>query len=62
MPNLNEFFQKEVIMKPEMEKFDGVKPCGKCEKDSSVYYWDPTTYTMSWSCPDGHENSYKVNS
>ena len=61
MPNLDEFFKKEIIMGPEMEKFEGVKPCSKCEKNSNVYYWDVTTFTMSWTCPDGHENSYKVN-
>ena len=61
MPNLHEFLKKEILMTPEMQKFEGTKPCNKCEKDSDVYYWDAVTFTMSWTCPDGHENSFKVN-
>lgn len=62
MPNLNEFFnKKEVVYKAELEKIDGMKPCSKCDKDSQEAFWDASTLTMTWTCPDGHKNEYKVN-
>jgi hypothetical protein len=61
VPNLNEFFKKEEIKAPELERFGGKKPCAKCDKDSEEYFWDATSLTMSWECPDGHKNSFKVN-
>ena len=61
MPNLDEFINKpEKIERVELEKFNGVKPCSKCDKDSDTYYWDAITTTISWKCPDGHENSFTV--
>lgn len=60
MPNLNEFFNKEKVYAPELEKLGGAKPCSQCEKDSKEYYWDPTNLIISWECPDGHKNSYRV--
>lgn len=51
----------EKIHAPELEKFGGIKPCGKCDKDAQEYFWDASTLTMSWECPDGHKNSFKVN-
>ena len=60
MPNLNEFFNKEKLYAPELEKLGGVKPCSQCDKDSSEYFWDPTNLVISWECPDGHKNSYRV--
>ena len=60
MPNLNEFFHKEKIYAPELEKLGGIKPCAKCDKDSSEYFWDPVELIISWECPNGHKNSYRV--
>jgi ssDNA-binding Zn-finger/Zn-ribbon topoisomerase 1 len=61
MPNLNEFINKpEKIVRIELEKFKGVKPCSKCEKDSDIYYWDAINMIISWECPDGHKNSFMV--
>ena len=50
MPNLNEFFEKEKIMSPELERFGGKKPCAKCDKDAEEYFWDASTLTMTWNC------------
>ena len=61
MPNLNEFISSEKIRGPELERFGGKKPCAKCEKDSEEYFWDAMSLTMSWECPDGHKNSFRVN-
>ena len=61
MPDLNEFFHKEEIKPVELEKFGGKKPCAKCDKDAEEYFWDAMLLTMSWECPDGHKNSFKVN-
>lgn len=62
MPNLNEFFHKpEILHKAEFEKIPGIKPCAKCEKDAEEAFWDPTTLTMTWKCPDGHDNQYRIN-
>jgi hypothetical protein len=60
VPNLNEFFYKEEIKSVELERLGGKKPCHKCDKDSEEYFWDATTLTMSWTCPDGHDNSYRI--
>ena len=48
-------------MAPELERFGGKKPCAKCDKDAEEYFWDAMSLTMSWECPDGHKNSFKVN-
>lgn len=61
MPNLDEFFKKEKLLSPELEKFGGKKPCAKCDKDAEEYFWDSASLTMSWECPDGHKNLFKVN-
>ena len=62
MPNLNEFFHKpEILHKSELEKISGIKPCAKCEKDAEEAFWDPATLTMTWKCPDGHDNQYRIN-
>jgi len=61
MPNINEFLNKpEKIFPSELERIGGAKPCGKCEKDASEYFWDVVSMTISWECPDGHKNSYVV--
>ena len=40
MPNINEFLNPpERIFSPELEKIGGAKPCSKCDKDSSEYFW-----------------------
>ena len=44
-----------------LELIAGSKPCSKCDKDSGEAYWDPSTFTMSWTCPDGHSNTFMVN-
>ena len=62
MPDLNEFFYKpEKILKAEMEKINGIKPCSHCNKDAEEAFWDAVTRTLSWECPDGHKNEFKVN-
>jgi len=61
MPNLNEFIKPETPLNPSLEKIDGIKPCKDCNKDSAFYYWNPSTFEMSWTCPDGHINAFKVN-
>jgi hypothetical protein len=63
MPNLNEFIgpQPTESQNENLEKIYGDKPCFKCDLNVDEYFWDPTTYTMSWKCPDGHSNSVKVN-
>jgi len=62
MPNLEEFINNKVehVYKAELQKINGIKPCAKCEKDVESYYWDATKLTMSWTCPNGHENSFTV--
>jgi len=61
MPNLNEFINTEPEPNPELEKLDGSKPCKNCDKDSDSYYWNPASLEMTWTCPDGHKNSYRIN-
>jgi hypothetical protein len=61
VPNLNEFFKKEEVMASELEKFGGKKPCAKCDKDAEEFFWEVATLTMTWTCPDGHHNSYRLN-
>lgn len=62
MPKLNEFFKKpEILHKQNLEVIPGTKPCAKCNKDAEESFWDPSTLIMSWKCPDGHSNQYKVN-
>jgi hypothetical protein len=61
MPNLNEFIKPEVPKDPQLEKIDEPRPCSHCEKDSEFYYWNSSKMEMSWSCPDGHKNSYRIN-
>ncbi len=33
----------------------------KLSADAEEYFWDAMSLTMSWECPDGHKNSFKVN-
>jgi hypothetical protein len=61
MPNLNEFINAEKIYPIELERMGGKKPCSQCDKDSEEYFWNATSFTMSWECPDGHNNSFRVN-
>ena len=61
MPNLNEFINSEKVYPSEIERFIGTKPCARCDKDAEEYFWDAILLTMSWECPDGHKNSFKVN-
>ena len=62
MPNLNEFIgpSPEKIYKVELEKIGGAKPCSKCENDSEETFWDPINLIMSWTCTNGHSNTFKV--
>lgn len=63
MPNLNEFIGpkpgNEVL--ETLELIVGSKPCSKCDKDAGEAYWDPASTVMSWTCPDGHANTFSVN-
>jgi len=60
MPNLNEFLQNK---EPEqgLSKIDESRPCSKCSKDSEFYYWNEQSLEMTWTCPDGHKNLYRIN-
>ena len=62
MPNINEFVgpKPPEEHKSNLEKLIGNKPCSKCDKDIGEYFWDPINFIVSWTCPDGHPNSYKV--
>jgi len=62
MPNLNEFLgpKPTVEQVSNLEKIVGDKPCSKCDKDAGEAYFDPATFTMSWTCPDGHQNTFRV--
>lgn len=63
MPNLNEFIgpKPEKLHTIELEKLGGGKPCAKCDADSDETYWDAINLIMSWTCPNGHPNTFKVN-
>ena len=62
MPDLNEFFYKpELVHKAELEKIHGIKACAKCDAYAEEAFWDPTTLTLAWECPNGHQNQYRVN-
>lgn len=62
MPNINEFVGPKPTEKQnsDLEKLIGNKPCSRCDKDAEEYFWNQNTFTMSWTCPDGHNNSYVV--
>ena len=62
MPNLNEFLgpKPTVVEKQGLEKIIGSKPCSKCEADVEEAFWDPMHLVMSWTCPNGHPNTFKV--
>ena len=62
MPKLSEFLnkEKEILKNSRIEKIDGSRPCGQCDLDSQVYYFNQETLEMFWTCPDGHENKFKV--
>ena len=61
MPNLNEFLQPSKPSNPLLEKIDESRPCSKCDKDSEFYYWNKESTEMTWTCPDGHKNLYRIN-
>lgn len=62
MPSLNEFLgpKPTVEQVSNLEKIVGDKPCSKCDRDAGEAYFDPATFTMSWTCPDGHQNTFRV--
>lgn len=62
MPNINEFVGPKPTpeQNSNLEKLMGIKPCSKCDKDSDEYFWDSVNFIVSWTCPEGHSNSYKV--
>jgi hypothetical protein len=63
MPNINEFLgpKPEEVYKAELEKVIGNKPCSKCEADVHEAFWNPLDLIMTWTCPNGHLNTFKVN-
>jgi hypothetical protein len=61
MPNLNEFVKPEQPKDPGIERIDEPRPCSSCDKDSDFYYWNSSSTEMTWTCPDGHKNSYRIN-
>ena len=62
MPKLNEFIgpKPTIDQISNLELIAGSKPCSKCDKDAGEAYWDPATMTMSWTCPEGHSNTFVV--
>lgn len=64
MPNINEFIGPKPTQEQvnNLEKIMGKKPCSKCDLDSKEYFWDASNFIMSWTCDNGHSNSFKVNS
>ena len=62
MPNLDEFLHKpELVHKTELEKIHGVKSCSKCDENAEEAFWDPISLVLTWECPNGHKNQFKVN-
>ena len=61
MPNLNEFINPEPVQAPDLEKIEESRPCSQCNKDSEFYYWNSLIMEMTWVCPDGHKNLYRMN-
>ena len=63
MPNLNEFIgpKPEKSHLDNLEKIIGMKPCSKCDQDSSEWFWNETDLTMTWTCSNGHTNHFRVN-
>jgi hypothetical protein len=64
MPSINEFIgpKPTEVQNKNIESIIGSKPCSKCDLDSSEYFWDTVNFIMTWTCPNGHNNSLKVNS
>ena len=63
MPDLSEFLNKQEVVEQvhsTLEKLNGIRPCGKCEKDVDGGLWDPINLLMTWKCSSGHENSFQV--
>ena len=61
MPNLNEFVKPEPQEVPGLEVINEPRPCSNCNKDSEFYYWNSAITEMTWACPDGHKNSFRIN-
>ena len=63
MPNLNEFIGPKPTQdaKDYLQTIVGTKPCAKCDADVEEAYWDPNKLVMTWTCPNGHSNTVKVN-
>jgi len=63
MPNINEFIGAKPTddQNRSLEKIIGSKPCFKCDLNVNEYFWDPSKYTMTWICENGHSNSVSVN-
>lgn len=60
MPNLNEFIGDKPTP-PELDRIDEPRPCSHCKKDAEYYFWNSQITEMTWTCPDGHKNSYRIN-
>mgnify|MGYP003341594821 CR=1 len=63
MPNINEFLSEKEPEKDlsKLEKIYGYKPCSKCDKDAEYSLWDIEIQELTWTCPSGHSNSYRIN-
>lgn len=63
MPSLKEFLgpKPSKVQSQDLEKIIGTKPCSKCESDVEEALWDPMHLIMTWTCPNGHLNTFKVN-
>jgi hypothetical protein len=63
MPNIKDFIgpSPEPVYKAELEKIIGKKPCSKCDATVEEAFWDPTQLIMTWTCSQGHTNTFKVN-
>ena len=60
MPNLNEFLGDKPTPLG-LERIEEPRPCSSCDKDSTFYYWNSSSTEMTWTCLDGHKNSYRIN-
>lgn len=63
MPNLDEFLEKpkpEPVYNAELVRLGGIRGCMKCEEDVVGGFWNPLERLMTWTCSQGHENSFQV--
>lgn len=65
MPDINEFLNQKqieqtILKNDRIEKIEGERPCLKCDLKVNLYYFNQEDLEMFWTCPEGHENRYRV--